>query len=300
MDPRNIPLVTRTATPGVAPTAAQVRQELVANLLGALYLAVTDSAGNIVNAQDLQSDTNAATAAQRFAQRSAAYLYGKDHIAANDWLRIEAALIGETLSAPDGPAGIISVAAMYTRDDDDGDCRSTFGDGGQTDTMLPGIWGLLTSSRLMGYNSFRDEWSRLLDGSQGNLALLDAKRSLVVSRPGEWTLASAPAAATAATATRAAGTLDTRHVLRSFTADLNAVNAQAAPVEFVVRDGLTGAGTILWRRRLIALAGDTRSIEIGGLNIIGSPNTAMTVETTGAPAAGNFVTISATGVSAST
>jgi hypothetical protein len=120
----------------------------------------------------------------------------------------------------------------------------------------------------------------------------------LVTQPGEWTLTNAPVAATQATATRAAGGGTVRHVLKSIQASLNAVAAQGAPVTVVVRDGASGVGTILWQDRLMAPLGYSDRVSVEGLNIVGSANTAMTVEFTAAPAATNFETISASGYDA--
>jgi hypothetical protein len=120
----------------------------------------------------------------------------------------------------------------------------------------------------------------------------------LVTAPGEWTLTNAAAVSVQATATRVAGAAGVRHVLKSIQASLNAVAAQAAPVIAVVRDGLTGAGTILWQDRLMAPIGFTDRISVDGLNIVGSAATAMTIEFTAAPTATNFETISASGYDA--
>jgi hypothetical protein len=112
-----------------------------------------------------------------------------------------------------------------------------------------------------------------------------------VTGPGQWTLTSAPVAATQATATRAAGGGTVRHVLTNIQASLQAVAAQATPLVFEVLDG----ATVLWTDRLIAPAGYNASISMEGLALVGSANTAMTVEFTAAPAATNFCTISCTG-----
>jgi hypothetical protein len=115
--------------------------------------------------------------------------------------------------------------------------------------------------------------------------------------PGEWTLTNAPAAATAASATRAL-TAGVRHILKSLQFSLMGVAAQAAPILCVVRDGATGVGTILWQDKLVAPIGFSDRISVAGLNIVGTAGNAMTVETTTAPAATNFVTVSATGYDA--
>jgi hypothetical protein len=116
----------------------------------------------------------------------------------------------------------------------------------------------------------------------------------LVTGPGEWTLTNAPAAATAATATRAA-VAGVRHILKSVQASLNSTAAQAVPVRVVVRDGLTGVGTILWQDSLMAPATFSDRVSQADFNIAGTTGNAMTVEFTSAPAATNFVTVSATG-----
>jgi hypothetical protein len=116
----------------------------------------------------------------------------------------------------------------------------------------------------------------------------------LVTEPGEWTLTSAPAVSTVASATRAAAA-GVKHILKSIQASLQAVVAQNAPVVAVVRDGPSGTGTILWQDRLIAPAGFNGAISVTGLNITGTTGNAMTVEFTAAPIATNFETISASG-----
>lgn len=116
----------------------------------------------------------------------------------------------------------------------------------------------------------------------------------LVTEPGEWTLTDAPAAATVATATRAA-VVGHQHILKSINASLTAVGAQATPVVVVVRDGLTGAGTIIWQDTLFHTAGGSDRISLSNLNIAGTTGNAMTVEFLSAPAATNFETLSVSG-----
>lgn len=158
----------------------------------------------------------------------------------------------------------------------------------------------VTASIGYAYDQFAQSWLTLVSATAETMAPsggASGHGALIVSEPGEWTITHAPVAATVATATRAAGLAGTRHVLTSFCADLNAVAAQPAPLTFVVRDGASGVGAILYQRRLNALAGATASIEMVGLHIVGSDATAMTVEVTAAPAATNFATVSASGFS---
>jgi hypothetical protein len=88
-----------------------------------------------------------------------------------------------------------------------------------------------------------------------------------------------------------------RHVCRSITVSVAAVAAQGI-IRFNLRDGATGAGTVLWSCAMIVLAGDSRQVTLSGLNIFGSVNTAMTLESAAAPAATNFATVSLSGYDA--
>lgn len=130
--------------------------------------------------------------------------------------------------------------------------------------------------------------------SVGRLSSGATQIPLVVAEPLEWAIVSAPAANTIASATKAAGGAGIRHVLRSLVANVQLVTAAsftaAAPVYWVVRDGASGAGAILYQ-------GLSTAATLSGLNIMGSPNVAMTVEYTVAPGATNFEVISASGYS---
>lgn len=112
----------------------------------------------------------------------------------------------------------------------------------------------------------------------------------LVTDPGEWTLTNAPAAATIATAVRAA-TAGVKHILKSIQGSVQAVAAQATPVIVEVLDG----ATVIWQDRLIAPVGYNASVSVTGLNLAGTTGNSMTVQVTPAPAATNFVTISGSG-----
>lgn len=112
----------------------------------------------------------------------------------------------------------------------------------------------------------------------------------------QFSLVSTPAAATQATATLPAAAAVVRHVLKSLTATLACgATAQATPAVLVVRDGASGAGTILWAQQVILPVNGVWSIAITDLSLLGSRGTAMTVEFTGAGVAGSVQSISATG-----
>lgn len=167
-------------------------------------------------------------------------------------------------------------------------------EGDDNDGLFPVTTGrLATLSHGALFNGAK--WNRQRSASADTNSAVNHIGISAVALVGNWPITSAPAANTQATATKAAGGGGFRHVLTTICADVNAVAAVAAPLVLVVRDGATGVGTILWQRRLTAVIGTTASVQLSGLAIVGSDNTAMTVEFTAAPGATNFETVSATG-----
>lgn len=138
-------------------------------------------------------------------------------------------------------------------------------------------------------------------GSAANLALTGptgggVSGSELVHLPGDWAVNSTPAAATQATASRAAGAAGVRHVCTSISATLaTGATAQAAAALVNLRDGATGAGTILWSKQVILPTNGVWEVDLGGLNILGSAATAMTLEFSAAGVAGSFESVSLTG-----
>jgi hypothetical protein len=123
---------------------------------------------------------------------------------------------------------------------------------------------------------------RVQSGSAGNLAETTSRGALVTTPPGYWSIFHAPNAAIQATKTKAAVAAK-RHVLTGFSAVISCRStAQDTEVEVYVRDGASGGGTVLWQGSVTCPAGDTRGFAISGLNLVGSENTAMTVEFSGA------------------
>lgn len=112
-----------------------------------------------------------------------------------------------------------------------------------------------------------------------------------------WGLTNTQAGAVQATASKAAGGGTVRHVVVHMSACLGGTSAQA-PVLLNLRDGATGAGTIL-RSWLIGvgMANDSRCVDVGGLNITGSANTAMTIEFAAAGNATSTATVNLSGYS---
>lgn len=141
---------------------------------------------------------------------------------------------------------------------------------------------------------------RTLSASATTLATQAPNGAELAASPGEWSVPHTPAANTQATATRAA-VAGQRHVCRSISATLIGLAAAAETTVLVnLRDGTTGAGTILWSARLLVTGttGSQTGIGLTGLNIVGSANTAMTLEFAAAGGASTFETVSITGYTA--
>lgn len=143
---------------------------------------------------------------------------------------------------------------------------------------------------------------RAREASADNLAAFSGLGAALNSSPGEWSINHTPAANTQATISRAAGGAGVRHVCKSITATLIGLAAAAEATVLVnLRDGATGAGTILWSARLLVqgTTGNETGIALSGLNIVGSAATAMTLEFSAAGGADTFESVAITGYDAS-
>lgn len=145
-------------------------------------------------------------------------------------------------------------------------------------------------ARLQAFNG--TTYDRLRTASAANISATTQSQALLTSLQGDWSINHAPAANTTATITRAAGAAGVRHVCTSIHAKMIDVAAAGlGPLTVTLRDGATGAGTILWQTKLFAsltAAIGKDEITLTGLNIVGSAATAMTLEFTAGPGASNF------------
>lgn len=150
-------------------------------------------------------------------------------------------------------------------------------------------------------------WDRQRSASAANLAAQSGLGAVLAAPPGQWSVTHSPAANNQATITKAAGAAGVRHVATSITATLS-TNTAAQSVSVIVnlRDGATGAGTILWSTRLtidtnVATIGGApiAGIALSGLNIPGSAATAMTLEFAANGGANIFESVALTGYDAS-
>ncbi len=138
---------------------------------------------------------------------------------------------------------------------------------------------------------------RALSGTAASLATLSPSAAQLVASAGEWSINHTPATNVQATISRAA-VASQRHVCRSVTATLIGLAASAEATVLVnLRDGATGAGSILWSARLLVTGtqGSESGVTLSGLNIVGTANTAMTLEFEAAGGASTFETVALTG-----
>jgi hypothetical protein len=112
----------------------------------------------------------------------------------------------------------------------------------------------------------------------------------------QWAVAHTPAAATQATISQAAGAAGVRNVCTSISCTISTVGtAQTAALVFVLRDGASGAGTVLWSQQISLPVNTTFTIQLSGLSIPGTAATAMTLETVAANVAASFSSVSMSG-----
>ncbi|HEV3129595.1 MAG TPA: hypothetical protein VGY32_11465 [Solirubrobacteraceae bacterium] len=138
-------------------------------------------------------------------------------------------------------------------------------------------------------------FDRTRNASAANQVLAPVKGVQLVTGPGGFAVQNQPAANTQATVTQAAGAAGVRHVCTSISAAITA-GASAGTVVFVnLRDGASGAGTILWSIALDAPANGSDTVTISGLNIVGTAATAMTLEFSAAGGITTNETVALTG-----
>lgn len=128
------------------------------------------------------------------------------------------------------------------------------------------------------------------NGTAANLAAQVTTKAALTVHPGNWSVTHAPGAAAQATASKSAGAAGVRHICSGLvvTVCAGASAPTAALVTVNLRDGATGAGTILatFQMSVPATAGVmSPPIVLSGLNIVGTAATAMTLETSAATGA---------------
>lgn len=161
---------------------------------------------------------------------------------------------------------------------------------------------LLMLSRATVFNG--TAWDRQRSASAAVLAAATSLGAGLVSDPGQWSINHTPSSATRATISRAAGGAGVRHVCTSIDAALIIpATANQPAITLNLRDGGTGAGTILWSRSFgigaVNASDAQQEVSLSGLKIFGTANTAMTLEFSAAGVATTIESVALTGHDAS-
>lgn len=103
----------------------------------------------------------------------------------------------------------------------------------------------------------------------------------ITEKGSRWSILSTPAVSVQATASKAAGGATIRHMADCVNYTAGAIAAPVATqLTLNLRDGASGAGSIIWSKTLTipATAAPHYDFSVCGLNLAGSLNTAMTLE----------------------
>src|SRR4051812_34320472 len=114
------------------------------------------------------------------------------------------------------------------------------------------------------------------------LAAIALLCSAAIAATANWAVNHTPAVNTQASASRAAGNTTQRHFGTSCSGSITTVAAQVA-ITLSLRDGATGAGTVLWSQATTCAINTPCALASPPLNVAGSNATAMTCEWSGAP-----------------
>jgi hypothetical protein len=99
------------------------------------------------------------------------------------------------------------------------------------------------------------------------------------------------------TTSKASGGGSVRHVATCISVSVAAAATAQPAVQVNLRDGATGAGTIIRSWQLSAPANDSATVDLCGLNMTGSAATAMTIEFAAATAANTQASVNISGYS---
>lgn len=209
-----------------------------------------------------------------------------------NWDRMRA---GAPVADP-GNVGVLAVAITAT---DGANFRRILSADGNTDALSVSFQSLCVAAYNRIFNGVN--WDRFRSASSINNNAATSVGCFLTAPIGTWIISSAPAANTQATTSKAAGGGTVRNVCTGISATVVATGASVAgPVSIVLRDGASGAGTVLatWLLNVPAGVGVPNvPLVIQGLNISGSANTAMTIESTAAGGANTQIAVNATGYS---
>lgn len=148
------------------------------------------------------------------------------------------------------------------------------------------------------YGLYKSSPSTLSDGEYDvvRLTTLGQLRTSIAQDSASWSVVHTPSANAQATASKAAAGAGIKHVCKGYAWSLSSGAGAPTPelITIAIRDGATGAGTILWQETvsLPATAGSNAGRVVTGLYLVGTANTAMTIETDSAPGANVVASVS--------
>lgn len=148
---------------------------------------------------------------------------------------------------------------------------------------LPGVWNGTT-------------WNRLYGSSGANNVASSSFAAPYVAVMSTWSQTNSANAGTPSSS-RAAGGGTVKHVATSISICVGAAGTAQPVVQVNLRDGATGAGTIIRSWQLAAPINSNACNDLSGLNMSGSANTAMTLEFAAATAAATQASVNFTGYS---
>jgi hypothetical protein len=155
------------------------------------------------------------------------------------------------------------------------------------------VTGMIGASNLVWNGASSDRWR---SASATNNTATTSLGGAQVTQLSTWSVTNSANAGTPS-ASKAAGGGTVRHVATSISICVGAAGTAQPVVQVNLRDGATGAGTIIRSWQLAAPANDSACSDLAGLNMSGSANTAMTIEFAAATAAATQASVNLTGYS---
>ena len=157
----------------------------------------------------------------------------------------------------------------------------------------------ITTSNVPFYFGYFDGvfYDRPRSAASTNLTAVTSRGAATTVPLSTWSITNTPAAATQATISKAAGGGTVRHVATTITACSAQAGTAQTPIAINLRDGATGAGTILRTWKISTIIQDSKCVNLSGLAMIGTANTAMTIEFAAAGVAASEQTVTLTGFS---
>jgi len=166
--------------------------------------------------------------------------------------------------------------------------------GNNTDAIAPSASGNLATINY-GYIFDGTNFDRERSASAINLSSYSSLGAGITASPGQWSVVNVPAAATQASAVKAAGAVGVRHVCTGISVSFAAGAANEAARTISVLDG----ATVIWSQQIAVLLSDSKQVNLTGLSLIGSAATSMTLQFDAAGGAGSEQAVTLMGYDAS-